>query len=316
MFVFDIPQNFPKQKNVVLTIGTFDGVHAAHQKIIERLNQLAKKINGKSVLVTFDPHPQTVVQNPLKPATIQLLTTNEEKEHLLALQNIDYVVITPFTPEFANQSAEAYIQNFLIQNFEPHTIVIGYDHLFGKNRTGNFAMLQQYAPIYNFKVEEIPAHEIDNCIISSTQIRNNLLKGNVLEANKLLNYDYFIMGKIIEGKQLGRTIGFPTANVQPLENNKLIPKIGVYAVYATLENDPNIYNGMMNIGYRPTVDSNAKEPTIEVHLLDFEGDIYNKIIKVCMVNRIRDEQKFENIDALIQQLHSDKQSAQTILENL
>jgi riboflavin kinase/FMN adenylyltransferase len=298
----------PVFHNAVVTIGTFDGVHLGHTQIINQLKQAATGIDGETVIITFYPHPRKVVglKDP-----VYLISTPPEKQELLSAKGIDHLVVVPFTEEFASQTAEEYVENFLIRHFHPHTLIIGYDHRFGKNRSGDFHLLEAYASNHRFNLIEIPQHLLHQSGISSTRIRENLLNGNLEAANELLGYDYFFEGIVVEGNKIGRTIGYPTANLQIQEPEKLIPCNGVYAVTATLNNSKNpVLEGMMNIGLRPTVD--GKKRVIEVNLFNFNEDIYGSILRVTIKKYIRGEQKFSSLDALKEQLAMDKTEVDNI----
>ena len=303
----------------VVTIGTFDGVHLGHQQIIAQLKKEAARINGETVLVTFDPHPRKIVST--KP--LQLINTLAEKIGLLEQQGIDNLVIVPFTTGFSNQPASAYIEDFLVSRFHPHTVIIGYDHRFGKDRSGDFHLLEKYAQQHAFELIEIPVHVIDEASISSTKIREALLNGQLEEACRFLGYDYFFEGLVVKGNQLGRTIGYPTANLQPQTEDKLIPGNGVYAV--TIEiikkteanahlppaTSHSLLKGMMNIGVRPTVDGTKR--VIEVNIFDFDEDVYGATLRVYVKKYLRGEQKFNGLDALKEQLAKDRENALEVL---
>lgn len=301
----------PLFKNAIITIGTFDGVHNGHRQILNQLIEEANEVNGTPVVITFYPHPKQIVGNDL--SSVLVLNTLEEKSALLAEVGIEHLVVVPFTKEFAEQSAEDYIKNFLVRSFKPHTIIIGYDHRFGKNRAGNYELLEVKGQEFNYRVKEIPEHILHNITISSTKIRTQLLEGNISTANELLGYDYFFSGNVITGKQLGRTIGFPTANLAINNESKLIPGNGVYAVTVQIENDKTIFNGMMNIGVRPTFEKT--ERTIEVNIFDFDSSIYDKQLTVHIKTRLRDEIKFDGIDSLKNQLNKDREMAISHLTN-
>lgn len=301
----------PLFKNAIITIGTFDGVHNGHRQILNQLIEEANEVNGTPVVITFYPHPKQIVGNDH--SSVLVLNTLEEKSALLAEVGIEHLVVVPFTKEFAEQSAEDYIKNFLVRSFKPHTIIIGYDHRFGKNRAGNYELLEVKGQEFNYKVKEIPEHILHNITISSTKIRTQLLEGNISTANELLGYDYFFSGNVITGKQLGRTIGFPTANLAINNESKLIPGNGVYAVTVQIENDKTIFNGMMNIGVRPTFEKT--ERTIEVNIFDFDSSIYDKQLTVHIKTRLRDEMKFDGIDSLKNQLNRDREMAISQLTN-
>lgn len=297
---FDTIGNIP---NPILTIGTFDGVHQGHQKILKRILDEATKFNGESVLFTFDPHPRLVL-NP-KENDLQLLQTQEEKINKLERIGLHHLIVFPFTLDFSNTKAEDFIIHYLVEKLKVHTIVVGYDHQFGKNREGSLEHLIKLSEKYPFKVIEIPAHEIDEVNVSSTKIRKALQTGDIETANCYLNEAYEISGIVKKGKQLGRTIGYPTANISVSEKHKLIPPTGVYAVTVSIDGKP--YEGMLNIGFRPTV-SDEKVQTVEVHIFDFSQDIYDQYISVRLLHKIREEQKFASIDALKSQLASDEKT--------
>lgn len=307
MRVFKNLDDLPHFKNAVLTIGTFDGVHKGHQKILDRIASIAQANGGESILVTFHPHPRFVLQPGNK--ELKLLNTLEEKIELLESYGLDNLVVAPFSKAFSQLPALAYMKNFLVENFQPHTIVIGYDHHFGINRSGNIELLEEYAQIFKYKVEQISKETIEDIDISSTKIRNALLSGKIETGEQLLGHPYKLSGYVIKGKQIGRTIGFPTANLQLGVDYKLIPKTGVYAVYVKVRNES--YKGMLNIGYRPTVEGDEK--TIEVHLLDFNQDIYGEELEIQLVKRLRDETKFANLDELKAQINKDKTAVLSFL---
>ena len=292
----------------VVTSGTFDGVHLGHQTIIARLKELSLKFEGQSVVITYHPHPRMVLQP--NNTELELLNTLPEKIARLEQLGVDHLLIIPFDNSFASLTSEDFIRKILVDVVHTRKLVIGYDHHFGKNREGSFDHLVEYGPKYGFEVEEIPAQDIDQVAVSSTKIREALRKGDIQAANRYLGYAYPFNGKVMKGRQLGRKIEFPTANLEIVPDRKLIPANGVYAVNVIVENA--IYNGMMNIGFRPTV-SDEKLRTIEVHIFDFDNDIYEKVIKVRMITRIRDESRFNGIDELREQLKKDKLEA---LKNL
>ena len=277
-------------------------MHSGHKHILDQLKSEAKNILGETVIVTFHPHPRKIVSHTHK---VQLLNTLEEKIELLSDEGIDHLVVTPFDEAFAEQSAEGYIKDFLVQRINPHTIIIGYDHRFGKNREGNYLMLEQYAETLGFVVKEISEKVLNEVAVSSTRIRKALLVGDVETANTLLGYDYFFEGNVIEGNQLGRTLGYPTANIAIKNHEKLIPGNGVYAVKIKIGED--CFKGMMNIGFRPTVDGSRL--AIEVNIFDFDRDIYHTKIRVYVKYFLRSEQKFSGLNALKAQLARDKEMA-------
>lgn len=304
MRVFRGLDNLPPFKNPVLTIGTFDGVHLGHAKIIERLRKKAIEVDGESIIITFDPHPRFVVAPNSTP--IELLSTSQEKIKALQALHVDNVVIVPFTKAFSDISAEAYIRDFIVSNFHPHTIIIGYDHHFGKNRQGNYQLLESVKATYGFQLEEIPVQEIEHIAVSSTKIRAALHIGDIKKANELAGKYYTLEGVVIHGEKRGRLIGFPTANVHVGDAHKLIPANGVYAVKAYLKE--TVYKAMLNIGVRPTV-SSSNHRSIEVNIIDFDQDIYDETLRIEFVDKLRDERKFNGIDELIAQLTIDKQDA-------
>lgn len=287
------------KKHTIITIGTFDGVHIGHQNILKRLVELANEKKLTATVLTLFPHPRMVLFND---DSIKLLNTIDERMELLKHFGIQNVVTKTFTKTFANLSAEDYVKSILVDELNANTIIIGYDHHFGKGRMANIYDLKQFAEIYDFEVEEISAQHIDEVTVSSTKIRNAINNGQVSFANSFLGYNYFITGKVSKGKGLGKTINFPTANIVISEHYKLIPKDGVYAVKATIENK-TIF-GMMNIGNNPTV--GGTDQSIEVHFFDFNSNLYYKTIRVEFLKRLRSEQKFENIEALKTQLETDK----------
>jgi riboflavin kinase / FMN adenylyltransferase len=293
-------ENLPAFKNAVITIGTFDGVHCGHQEIIKTLKDAAAAIGGETVIITFHPHPRKVVSSVV--TGIRLITTLQERIDLIDKAGIDHLVVVPFTDYFANQSAEEYISNFLVDKFHPHTIIIGYDHRFGKERSGDYKLLEEKAPVYNYRLMEIPEHLLDAVKVSSTNIRNAIIHSNIDEANKLLGYNFFFEGEVVHGDKIGRTLGYPTANLKITDNEKIMLGDGIYAVYTDV--DGKQYKGMMSIGFRPTV--NGKKRVIEVNLFDFANEIYGHVIRVHVVKYLRSEVKFNGLEALKEQLHQDK----------
>ena len=287
--------------NTIVTIGTFDGVHLGHQKIIKRLVELKKKQGGEIVLFTFDPHPRKILFP--EQLDLKLITTTDEKCDLLKTFGVDCVLVFPFTREFSKMQAQDYISNIIAKGLKTKTLVIGYDHRFGTNREGNIDTLKHLSKMYNFEVEEIPAQEINQLNISSTRIRKAIEDGDIIIANAFLGYPFFITGKVIKGKQLGRTIGYPTANIFIEDTDKLLPKIGVYAVKVLV--GVSTYKGMLNIGLNPTTDLDNKIK-VEVNIFDFDKDIYGETLKVEFVKHIRDEKKFANLDELKNALANDK----------
>ncbi len=292
-------------------MGAFDGVHKGHQQIIQRMKQLAGEVHGETIIITFHPHPRKVISSV--PGEIKQLTNIKERIHLLEAAGIDHLVIIDFNYNFSNMTAEQYVEDFLYQHFKPNTVIVGYDHHFGKGRNGNIALLKTMGARLHFKVEEINEQLIHQEIISSTSIRNYISEQQIKKANELLGYPYFFEGFVVRGNQLGRTIGYPTANLHINDEEKLIPANGVYAVKIKgVCSNHQALNGMMNIGIRPTVDGQKK--VIEVNIFDFDQDIYEQYITVMVYEFIRGEVKFNGLDALKDQLNKDKISATTILE--
>lgn len=297
----------PEIKNAIVSQGTFDGVHLAHKKIIERLKQIASIKNGETVIITFEPHPR-IVLFPLDHG-LQLLSTLNEKINLLEKAGIDHLIILPFTKEFSRQSSDQFIRNILVNKLKTNTLVIGYDHRFGKNREGSFEHLKTSSSLYGFEVEEIPEQDIDDIAVSSTKIRQALLNNDIQTAQKYLGNSYSLEGIVIKGKQLGRTIGYPTANIEIENSYKLIPQDGVYAVWVWYNKAR--FGGMLNIGNNPTIKDKGR--SIEVNIFDFDKEIYTESLKIEFVNKLRNEEKFDGLEALKNQLHLDKQNAQAIL---
>ena len=306
--VFHNIHSYLVDKSTAVTTGTFDGMHIGHHKLLSKLTEMCDENNLKSVLLTFDPHPRKV----LFPDDhgLQLLNTLDEKLELLEATGIDDVIVHPFSVEFSRTSALYYVRDLLVQKLSMKKLVIGYDHQFGRNREGSIDQLKEYAPLYGFDVSEIPAQDIDDISVSSTKIRNALRNGEVKKAACFLNYNYFITGSVVKGRQRGKGLGFPTANIQVHSDTKLIPEIGVYAV-KVLVNDKS-YDGMLNVGYNPTFET-IQDRSIEVNLFDFDEDIYNRNIRVYFIDRIRDELRFVSGEELIMQLNEDKLSVQRLL---
>ncbi|MDI9320510.1 MAG: bifunctional riboflavin kinase/FAD synthetase [Phycisphaerales bacterium] len=299
----------PQWKNVVLTIGTFDGVHQGHKSILESVVREAKGISGTSILITFDPHPRKLIF-PNK--SLKLLSTLEEKLGLIAEAGIDVTVVVPFTMAFAARSAQDYIQDFLLRLFRPKLIVIGYDHHFGHDRTGDINMLQYYTDQHHYAVKEISAQLIADAAVSSTQVRKAIQSGDISIANRMLGWDYSIKGRVVYGTQLGRTIGYPTANIAHIDEDKILPKQGVYAVRVKLSGQ--LYGAMLNIGINPSI-THDNQLKIEVHIFNFNQDIYNQEISIQFIERLRDEQKFNTLDGLKEQLAIDQKKANSVLES-
>jgi riboflavin kinase/FMN adenylyltransferase len=288
-------------KKTILTLGTFDGVHFGHKKILERVTQNTENGKYESLVLTFFPHPRMVLQDD---SDIKLLNTLDEKIHLLEEIGIQNLVIHPFDEKFSRLTAEEFVKNVLVDQFHIQKIIIGHDHRFGRNRTANIDDLKAFGKQYDFEVEEISAQEIKEVSVSSTKIRNALNEGNVALANEYLGYNYSLTGTVAKGKQLGRTIGFPTANLKLEENFKLVPQNGVYIAKSIL-NNKTVF-GMMNIGFNPTVD--GKHQTIEINYFDFDEDLYGQKITVSIVERIRAEQKFDSVELLKEQLERDQKT--------
>jgi len=296
--------------NAVLTIGTFDGVHQGHQKIIARINELAQQHHGESVILTFHPHPRLII-NP-NDTSLKLLNTLDEKIELLEKYGVNNLIITPFSKEFSEMSAEAYVKDFLYKAIKPKAIVIGYDHRFGKDRTGGLHTFNELKTELNFDLEEISQQTIDDVTISSTKVRNALLESNIAVANQLLGHAYTLSGKVVKGASLGRILGFPTANIDVQDTHKLIPNEGIYAVKAQHNNI--WYKAMLYIGNRPTF--NGKNQTIEVNIFDFAENIYDQNITIEFVASIRGDIKFATADALVHQLKKDKEAAEKVLNSI
>lgn len=310
MKVYRSTNSLPVFKNPVVTIGTFDGVHEGHRQLIKKIKNIASEIKGESVLITFDPHPRFVIHPEEK--SLRILSTLEEKIALLNAEGVDHLVIIPFTKEFSMYSARDYIREFLVAKFHPAVIVTGYNHSFGHHRDGNIEMLKKYAEEFNYRVEELSKQIVDEIAVSSTRVRIALSEGDFETARHLLGHDYTLKGTVVRGQQLGNKIGFPTANIEPNSDFKLIPADGVYAVRVSW--NENLYTGMMNIGFRPTVD--GLHHKLEVHLFNFGADIYSQQIEIQFVKRLRDEKKFSSLDELKIQLGKDRDNAIQIFSSL
>jgi len=310
MKVYRSLEALPKIKNAIVTQGTFDGVHAAHKVIINRLKELARQHEGETVVMTFDPHPRMVLypdEHGLK-----LLHTIDEKIEALDKEGVDHLVIIPFTREFSRLSSLQFIRDIIVNQIGTKILVIGYNHRFGKNREGSFEHLREYSSLYGFEVVEIPEQDVDQLAISSTRIRKALESGDIITANRYLGRPYSITGSVLHGNKLGRTIGFPTANLHVSDQHKLIPSDGVYAVRVKV--GPGMYEGMLNSGFRPTV--NGKSHSIEVNIFDFNEDIYNQVITIYYVDKLRQEIKFNSVEELKNQLEKDKLQAKKKLAEL
>jgi riboflavin kinase/FMN adenylyltransferase len=304
--------SLPFFKNAAVTIGTFDGVHSGHKQIINQLKKEAQETNGETVIITFDPHPRMIINAGKEKPQIKLLNTLAEKIALLRKEKIDHLVVIPFTKEFSEQSAQEYIADFLVANFHPKTIIIGYDHHFGKNRKGDYKLLEEYQQKFNYTVKEIPEQVLHHVTISSTKIRQALFEGDIATANECLGYDYFFEGRVVDGNKLGRTLGYPTANIHITDKNKLVPANGIYAVTVQIsdQNDEADFasspmlKGMMSIGIRPTI--GGEDVVIEVNIFDFENDIYGRNLRVYLKKYLRPEVKFDNLEELKDQIGKDK----------
>ena len=298
-------------KNPVATIGVFDGVHKGHTKILSRLKEKAKAHNGESVVITLWPHPRLFLGKDLD--NLRLINTLDEKKILMEQSKIDHLVVLPFNRELSQLSACEFTEQILIDKLHIQSLLIGYDHHFGRERKGGYNDLKSCSLQYNFELERIDAEVVNGVKISSTKIREILLKGDIHIANEYLGYQYFIKGYVVGGNRIGQKIGFPTANVEVQEPYKLIPLDGVYAVIVNIEGKTQ--KGMLNIGYRPTFDKYGSRKSVEVHLFNFEEDIYHKEIYIHFVKRIREEKKFEGVEELVNQLEKDKKAAKHILDN-
>lgn len=309
MKIFHSINDFEFTKKTILTLGTFDGVHIGHRKILEKLTQSTNNGEFESLVLTFFPHPRMVLKEQ---SQVKLLNTIEEKIDLLKSIGIQNLVIHPFNEAFSKLTAQEFVKTVLVDQFHIQKIIIGYDHRFGKNRTANIDDLITYGKLYGFEVEQISAQEINDVSISSTKIRKALLAGNMALANEFLGYNYSLTGTVLKGKQLGRTIGFPTANLKIEEDFKLIPQNGVYVIKSII-NKKTIF-GMMNIGFNPTVA--GENLSIEIHYFNFDGDLYEQHLSVSLLHYLRPEQKFESVSFLKEQLSTDEINARNFLNNL
>ena len=300
--------NYDKKHPTAITIGTFDGVHIGHRKILERLINDAKKTGLQSTVLTFFPHPRMVLQ---KDTEIKLLNTIQEKINILELIGLDCLIIQPFTMEFSRLSATEFVRDILVNKLNSKKIIIGYDHRFGRNRNANIQDLITFGNALNFEVEEIAAEEINDVSVSSTKIRNALINGDIKTANDYLGYNYMLTGNVKKGKGLGRKLNFPTANLFIEEEYKLIPKNGVYVVKSFL--NEKLFYGMMNIGFNPTVGGSSKN--IEIHFFNFKADLYGQNIQIDILERIRDEHKFNSLEELKVQLAKDKETSLAIISS-
>lgn len=309
MKIYNHIDEFSRLENAVVTIGTFDGVHVGHQKIINRLLEITRQTGGESVILTFFPHPRMILHP--EDVNIKLISTMSEKADRLAEAGIDHLIITPFTRDFSNLSPQEYVKDFLVDRIGTRHIVIGYDHRFGKDRSGGLKHLQQYSSEFGFAVEEIPEQDIDDVAVSSTKIRQAILGGDIETANAFLGYPFCLTGKVIKGDQIGRTLGFPTANLFIEETYKLIPADGIYAVGLTLPESGQHLKGMAYIGHRPTV--NGMTRNIEVNIFDFTRDIYGEKIRLDFLKFIREDQKFNSLEELTGQLKKDEIAVRKVI---
>ncbi|MFN8308897.1 MAG: bifunctional riboflavin kinase/FAD synthetase [Chitinophagales bacterium] len=309
MRVFHSLEQLPVFTNSVITIGTFDGVHKGHQKIIQRLQHWSQQLQGESVIITFHPHPRLVIHP--QDTSLQLLNTIEEKIALLEKYGVDNVVVVPFSRHFSEMEAEEYIRDFLVKNFQPKAIVIGYDHRFGKDRIGDFRLFENMQSEFGYALEEIPKQVLDDIAISSSKIRSALHEGETATANELLGHRYSISGIVVKGLQNGRKLGYPTANIQVSDSHKLIPKTGIYAAEVIWKGSR--YGGLLSIGYNPTFGGTSH--TVEVNLLNFDRDIYGETISVELIAYVRPEKKFDSLETLIAAMDHDKEVITGILEN-
>lgn len=310
MKIYQGIEQFEKLKNAAVTTGTFDGVHIGHRTILNRLNEVAKKMKGESVLLTFYPHPRMVLQED---AELRLLNTIDEKTELLKQAGIDHLIIHPFTKEFSRTTSLEFVRDILVNQIGTKKLVIGYDHHFGRNREGSFEHLKEYGPVYGFEVEEIPAQDIEDVNVSSTKIRKALVEGDVKTANAYLGHNFQLSGIVVHGNKVGRELGFPTANIDIKSKYKLIPAEGIYAVKVLFGDER--YSGMLNIGRRPTINSGKGEQTIEVNIFDFKKEIYGEKIQLELIERIRDEKKFDNKEELIAEMQKDQVKCERILSH-
>ncbi|WP_028979392.1 bifunctional riboflavin kinase/FAD synthetase [Sporocytophaga myxococcoides] len=308
MKVYNSFDEFTKLTNAIVTIGTFDGVHLGHRKILNRLKETSKEEKGESVVITFWPHPRKVLQGA---DSLKLLLTLEEKIEMIASCGIDHLLLIPFTKEFSTTSSEDFIHKILIDKIGTKKLVIGYDHKFGKNREGSFEYLKENASSIGFQVEEIPREDIEHNAISSTSIREALSQNNVSKATTLLGRPYSVKGKVVEGKKLGRELGYPTANIEVEDPEKILPADGIYTVFVKVEDKK--FGGMLSLGFNPTVEGKGR--SMEVHIFDFNKNIYGESVEVGFLEFLRFEAKFPNLDALIDQLKVDEKQSRAILEN-
>lgn len=308
MKIYNNFEDFVKVPNAIVTIGTFDGVHLGHQAILKDMVDTAKEIGGETVVITFYPHPRQVLN--IESSNLRFITTQEDKIRLLEDIGVDNLIIVNFTKEFSRITSDSFIRDYIIDKISPVRFVIGYDHHFGKNRMGDFDLLYDLGLQYHFKVQRIPAQDVQNIAVSSTKIRHSLQQGDVEHANALLGYQFSYKGKVVSGEKLGREIGYRTANLNVGNEYRLIKSPGVYASY--VDYDGVVYKSMTYIGRKPTVNDDDTE-SIEVHIMDFDGDLYDKDLKVRFVSKVRDEQKFESIEALRKQIEADERKIRELL---
>ena len=308
MKIYNNFSEFVKVPNAIVTIGTFDGVHLGHQAILRDMVKTAKEIGGETVVITFYPHPRQVLN--INAANLRFITTQEEKLKRLEMSGVDNVIVVNFTKEFSRVSSEDFISEYILKHINPVKLVIGYDHHFGNNRMGDFNLLNEMQNKYNFELQRIEAHDVENIAVSSTKIRHSLQQGDVERANALLGYQFSYVGKVVSGNKIGRELGYRTANIELEKEFRLIETSGVYATYVDYEGKE--YKSMTYIGKKPTV-NNEEIENIEVHLFDFDGDLYDKVIKVRFVKRVRGEHKFESLDALKKQIEIDEKNIKEIL---
>jgi riboflavin kinase/FMN adenylyltransferase len=309
MQIYQGIESYKPAREAIVTVGTFDGVHTGHAGIFQKMVSDAQAMELDTVVITFHPHPRLVIHPDSK--NLKFINTQEKKYSLIARAGIQHLIIVPFTREFSNLSSAEFVRRYMVEKIRTRKLIVGYDHHFGKDRLGGFKDLIGLGTIHGFQVEEVGVKMIDGIAVSSTKIRNALMDGDVKLANLLLGYEYSITGRVIPGNRIGRTIGFPTANIQIQDEYKLISAVGVYA--CRVEWNGRLYKGMGNIGYRPTVDKGAL--TIEVHIFDFDQEIYNETITISFIERIRDEIRFENLSALRQQLVCDRAKVLEILNS-
>ncbi|MBC7554374.1 MAG: bifunctional riboflavin kinase/FAD synthetase [Taibaiella sp.] len=310
MAVYHNLHSLPRFHDAVLTVGTFDGVHKGHKAILNEVAAHAAAAGGESVLITFDPHPRKLLF-PHQP--LGIITPLAQKLQLIQEAGIAHVVVIPFTREFANCSVKDYIEKILVNLIHPKSIVLGYDHRFGHDRLGNIDTLKHYAQKHNYELIEIPAQLIDEAAVSSTRIRKAIKDGRMEEVAHMLGRQYPVKGTVVHGRKLGRTIGYPTVNLEPLDAEQIIPAMGIYAIQAI--HNAQLYNGMLSIGFNPTV-TDKKELKIEANLFDFDQEIYGDEIEIAFVKKLRDERKFDSLESLRRQLHADKQDSLKVLHEL